>query len=328
MSWERLFLDFESLHVLVVGDVMTDAYVFGKVDRISPEAPVPVVAVEKRESRPGGAANVALNLRSLGAKVSIASVIGEDEAGKELLALLRREQIETSGIYSSKNHKTTVKQRVIGNNMQMLRIDDESTNPLFGAEKNFLLEWIKQHIGGFQVIIFEDYDKGVLDKPLIAEIISLAEKSNIPTVVDPKKRNFLHYQNSTFFKPNLKEIKEGLKTDKDLKEENNLREAVRELQSRLNTKTVMVTLSEQGVALSDRDEWIRLPAHTRNIADVSGAGDTVVSVAACCLALNCSAFEIAFLSNLAGGLVCEKTGVVPVDKEILLKEAKRIHPLS
>ncbi|HCS18975.1 MAG TPA: D-glycero-beta-D-manno-heptose-7-phosphate kinase [Bacteroidetes bacterium] len=323
-KWEALFSRFGTVKALVVGDMMVDSYLFGKVDRISPEAPVPIVTVEKRDYRPGGAANVALNLRALGAEVAIASIIGNDEQGDRLNELLLAEGIATDGLIRSAHRKTTVKHRIIGNNHHMLRVDDEDLHELNLEERKDLLDWIELELEKYQVLIFEDYDKGLLNESLIQAIIFLAKSRGIVTVVDPKRNNFLAYRGATLFKPNLKEIIEGLKLDSNLKNETELKHAVELVQSRLHCDIVMVTLSERGVLISDRKHWERLPAHVRNISDVSGAGDTVVSVAALCLALNAPLFEIAFLSNLAGGLVCEKVGVVPIEKAKLLEEAIKL----
>lgn len=323
-KWELLFGRFESLKALVIGDLMVDSYLFGKVDRISPEAPVPVVTVEKRDFRLGGAANVALNLRSLGAQVAIASVVGKDESGEKLGQLLLAEGIEIGGLFQSAQRKTTVKHRIIGNNHHMLRVDDEDLHNLNESEQKDLFDWVSQEIENFDVIIFEDYDKGVLNESLIQAILFKAKAQGVYTVVDPKKKNFLAYKGASLFKPNLKEIHEGLKLDTNLKDEEELKRAVEKLQELLHCDRVMVTLSERGVLITDHQDWVRLPAHLRNISDVSGAGDTVVSVAALCLALDASLHDIAFLSNLAGGLVCEKVGVVPIEKDKLLEEAIKL----
>lgn len=322
--WEELFGKIESLKALVIGDLMLDSYLFGKVDRISPEAPVPVVLLEKRDYRLGGAANVALNIRSLGAQVAIASVIGTDDSGDQLNQLLLSEGITTEGLIQSNERKTTVKHRIIGNNHQMLRVDDEDIHALSEKEHSALFTWIKSALADYDVVIFEDYDKGVLNADLIQGVIKLAKEKGVPTVVDPKKNNFLAYQGATLFKPNLKEIREGLKLDVSLKEDADLKLAVIQLERILQCDMVMVTLSERGVLISDGKTSEHLPAHIRNISDVSGAGDTVVSVAALCLALNASIRDIAFLANLAGGLVCEKVGVVPIEKTKLLEEAIKL----
>ncbi len=323
-NWESLFHKFNDLRVLVIGDLMVDSYLFGKVDRISPEAPVPVVSVERRESRLGGAANVARNLRALGASVTIASVLGKDEQGQVLKGLLEEEQINTGGLHHSETRRTTVKHRIIGNNHQMLRVDDEDLHDLNQEEERAVWTWLEANLKDFSVVVFEDYDKGTLNESLIGKVINKANKLGIPTVVDPKKRNFLSYKKATLFKPNLKEIREGLKLDSNLKEKEELEAAVNQLMDMLEARMVMVTLSERGVLISDGKEQIHLPAHVRNIADVSGAGDTVVSVAALCLAAGAGMHETAFLSNLAGGLVCEKVGVVPVEKTKLLQEASKL----
>lgn len=325
VDFNRLFDDFNRLKVLIVGDVMIDAYIVGKVDRISPEAPVPVVSVTGREHRLGGAANVALNIKSLGAQPYICSVIGNDEGGKEITQLFEQAGVNCEGIVPSSSRITTVKTRVMGNNMQMLRIDEEITHPITTPESQNLVAAIEKLLPQMNVVIFEDYDKGVLTQENIEAIISLANKHNIPTIVDPKKQNFAHYKQATLFKPNLKEIKEGLKTDADLKDFDNLKTAIAQLKNLLNNPMVMVTLSELGVMITNHTEYYHWPAHVRNIADVSGAGDTVVSVAALCLALGSDMKITSFLANIAGGLVCEKVGVVPIEKQQLLQEAIRLY---
>lgn len=324
-NWTNLFAHFQQQKALVIGDMMVDSYVFGKVERISPEAPVPVVAVQGRELRLGGAANVALNLKALGLEVSIAAVSGEDGMGAELQKLLTKQHIKTNALIFSSDRKTTVKHRIIGNNVQMLRVDDESTHDLSEEEQDLILEKIKTEINqGVDVVVFEDYDKGLLNPELIKKIISLCQAASIPTVVDPKKKNFLAYAGCTLFKPNLKELKEGLKVELDLKSPEDLRPLVGLLKEKLTTKLVLLTLSEWGLVLADGSEWHHLPAHLRKIADVSGAGDSVISVAAAALAAGAEHKAIAFLANLAGGLVCEHVGVVPIDKQQLLNEALRL----
>lgn len=323
-NWEKVFEQFNNLKALVIGDLMVDSYLFGKVERISPEAPVPVVQLDKRDFRLGGAANVALNLRALGAQVAIASVVGQDEMGDKLGALLRAEGIETEGLIGSAERRTTVKHRVIGNNHQMLRVDEEDLHNLSTKEEDALVSWMENDLKEIDVIIFEDYDKGVLGENLIARIIQLAKAKGIPTVVDPKKKNFLAYKEATLFKPNLKEIREGLNLNSTLSTNDEVKSAIQELYEILKSEQIMVTLSERGVMITNQQEWEHLPAHLRNISDVSGAGDTVVSVAALCLALGLPIRDIAFLANLAGGLVCEKVGVVPIEKTKLLEEAIKL----
>lgn len=321
-DFDKIFQSFNKLKVLIIGDVMIDSYFIGKVDRISPEAPVPIVAVEKKENRLGGAANVALNIKALGAEPILCSIIGKDFQGDIFLDLLKNNQITSKGIIRSSSRITTTKTRVIGNNVQMLRIDEEKVEEITSKESNKLINLIEDLIKEVDVIIFEDYDKGLLNSVNIQKIIQIANRNKIPTTVDPKKRNFLEYKNATLFKPNLKEIKDGLKTEVNLKERENLIKAINNLKKILDNKMALVTMSENGVLITNYIDYYHLSAHVRNIADVSGAGDTVISVAALCLALKLDIQTIAYLSNLAGGLVCESVGVIPINKELLLKEAK------
>lgn len=321
MTIPEIFDNFNKLKVLIIGDVMLDAYTWGKVERISPEAPVPVVNVRSREIRLGGAGNVVMNVQSLGAEPIICSVIGTDAYGNSLLNLLKEQNLSTEGIIQSETRITTVKERIIAGSQQIVRVDTETDKLINEAERQILSNKIKELASSADVIIFEDYDKGVLSKELIYDITTFANDNNIPTIVDPKKRNFLFYQNTTLFKPNLKELKEGLSISFDVKNPDELTDAVSMLKNTLELKGVFVTLSEQGVYIDFNNQQKAIPAHIRTIADVSGAGDTVISIAACCLALGLSPELIAGLSNLGGGLVCESVGVVPIDKELLKKEA-------
>lgn len=326
MSYEQLFSKFNDLRILVIGDVMVDAYIIGKVNRISPEAPVPVVSYEHEEKRIGGAGNVALNLVALGAKPIVCSVIGNDEQGHDLKAIFVEKGISTEGIIVSNDRKTTVKTRVVANKQQLLRIDSETTSPINEKEVNALLLQIQQLIeNGIDGIIFEDYNKGVLTESLIQQVIALAKAAGIPTTVDPKRDNFLAYQGVSLFKPNLKELKEGLNLAFDFKTEQEKFElAVAVLEEKLKNTVSFITLSEFGVFIKEGNEKQYIAAHLRNIADVSGAGDTVIAVATLCLIAGASIADIAGISNVAGGLVCEKPGVVSISKEELIKEWRRI----
>lgn len=317
----KILENFNGLKVLVVGDVMIDSYYFGKVERISPEAPVPVVAVNKKETRLGGAANVAMNLIALGAKPVLCSVIGDDNDGDDMMRLLEEAGIGASGIVRSKDRITTVKTRVIGQNTQMLRIDSEMTGSISEVDSYQLVERIYELLIDADVLIFEDYDKGVLTQENIKQIIDNAKKADVPVVVDPKKRNFNYYHGADLFKPNLKELKEGIHADVDTDNKQAFEGAIHKLMKEMNLKSVMVTLSEKGVMISNGSQVHYIPAHVRKIADVSGAGDTVISVASLCVALNIDPDKTATLSNLAGGLVCEEVGVIPIDKKRLSEEA-------
>lgn len=302
---------------------MIDAYMFGGVSRISPEAPVPIVAVNKKENRLGGAANVALNVQAMGANPILCSVIGVDVEGKTFLELMKQQKLSQKGILKSRDRITTVKTRIIGNNHQLIRVDEEIESNISATETQYLINRISQLLNNekIDVIIFEDYDKGLITASLIQKIAAIAKQKEIPTVVDPKKKNFIHYKEVSLFKPNLKELKEGLKTDFNHHNLKELQKTVKAFCIKQKIDTLLLTLSEKGVYVYNQKSKALIPAHIRNIADVSGAGDTVVCLAALCTALRLSPILTATLSNLAGGLVCERVGVVPVDKKQLLKEA-------
>ena len=326
MNYKDLFDKFNGLRILVIGDVMLDAYVMGKVNRISPEAPVPIVSLENEDARIGGAGNVALNLLALGAKPIICGVIGEDSSGDKLLNLFEKNGISTDGLVKSMVRKTTVKTRVISNKQQLLRIDSESTFPLLESEEIKLNNTIQNIINqGVDGIIFEDYNKGVLTDSVIQNTIKIAKEKDIPTAVDPKKENFLSYKGVSLFKPNLKELKEGLNLNFDFNSNKDLFEkGIEVLEEKLQNEISFITLSEYGVFIKNQTEKYYVPAHMRSISDVSGAGDTVIAVATLCLISGASTKQIAEISNLAGGLVCEKSGVVSISKNDLLKEVSEL----
>lgn len=317
---ESLFKSFSSYNILVIGDVMIDSYMWGKVDRISPEAPVPVVSILKREDRLGGAANVALNLRSMGANPVICAVIGKDLKGKLFLELCRENSIETDGIIETDKRPTTIKTRVIGGNQHLLRVDEEISSPVSEKVSNDLTNCIFSVLKNKKIdaIIFEDYDKGSVTPELINSVTKEAGKLKIPVCVDPKKRNFLAYKNVTLFKPNFRELNEGLKLNLDKKDFKGIFNACVNFQKEKNISELMVTLSEQGIFISDGRSFHTIPTQVRDVADVSGAGDTVISIATLCKAAGLNIAETAAISNIAGGIVCEKVGVVPVEKEQLL----------
>jgi rfaE bifunctional protein kinase chain/domain len=324
-SLPELFAAFNNLTVLIVGDVMMDAYVWGKVSRISPEAPVPVINVGRTEQRLGGAANVALNVQALGATPLLCAVVGEDAGGDQLIGLLLDRDLSAEGIVRSAHRPTTVKQRILAAGQHLLRIDSEVEHDLNHEEAHLLQSRYELLLPRADVVIFEDYDKGVLSPGSIAHFIRLARQRSIPTVVDPKKKNFLAYQHCTLFKPNLKELREGLKLefgDADA-DRPDFEAAVDRLREVLSPEIVLVTLSERGVfSESAATGRSYIPAHLRMISDVSGAGDTVISIAALCVALGLPAPVTAALANLGGGLVCEQVGVVPIEKQRLLEEAQ------
>jgi rfaE bifunctional protein kinase chain/domain len=324
-----IFEGFNRLNILIVGDVMVDTYLYGKVERISPEAPVPIVAINRKENRMGGAANVALNVQALGANPILCSVIGQDANAEVLSGLLNDFNMSAEGIISSGHSVTTVKTRVIGNNHQMLRIDEEIESDLKAVDQDRLFKVITSIFDTKKIdaLIFEDYDKGTLCESTITQLIAEAAKRGIPVAADPKKKNFRFYKNIQLFKPNLKELREGLKLEIDASDIDSLNIAVDLLQQEQHLETALITLSELGVYVSANGKQLMLPAHIRNIADVSGAGDTVIAVATLALAMGLEPELIANLANLAGGLVCESLGAVPIDKQQLFEEARHIKNL-
>jgi rfaE bifunctional protein kinase chain/domain len=328
IDFKNIFKEFSNKKIIIIGDVMIDTYIKGKVTRISPEAPVPVVNFESKEHRLGGAANVALNIKALGAKPYICSVVGKDEDAELLNKLINQNHLSDEGIMTSDGRITTVKTRIIGNNQQLIRVDHEDASEINSQTAYNLIELIEKIAlkENIDAIIFQDYNKGVLTKQVISEVIDFANSNNIPIVVDPKKDHFLDYKNVTLFKPNLKELKEGLDFHFEFTHDDktDFIKAVNLLKEKINPKHTFVTLSEHGVFIDDDEKNHFIPAHLRNITDVSGAGDTVISVATLALTTGLKPELIAELSNLAGGLVCEKVGVISIDKEQLMQEALKL----
>ena len=326
MKIDQLFKEFEKIKIAVIGDVMLDTYWWGNVSRISPEAPVPIVALQKNELRLGGAANVALNLVSLHANTTIISVIGDDEEGKKLSTLLHQQNINTNYIVTSKERITTNKTRIISRNQQMMRLDAEISEDINNDIENALLQKIESYIKNEQpnVIIFQDYNKGVLTKTIIEKTISLCLQHNVITAVDPKRKNFFEYKNVSIFKPNLIEVKEGLNMlfdDVNIKLLNNVHH---QLQEKLHHNISLITLSEKGIFYQQENNSNIIPTHIRNIADVSGAGDTVIAVASLVYAISKNIHLTSEIANIAGGLVCEKVGTAAIDKEKLYKECLQL----
>ncbi len=311
--------------VLIVGDLILDRYLWGKVNRISPEAPVPVVDIYKEESRLGGAANVALNVKALGMQPILCGVLGNGEAANLFLKIAEETGINTSLILKTENRRTTIKTRVIGNHQQMLRIDKEDKAYLEEDLEEQLLNNVKSLLNATRIdgIILEDYNKGVLKPTVIRKIILRASENNIPVFVDPKFENFFEYAGSTVFKPNIKELGQALGRSVSKENLEELRAAMTELRKKMPHQITLVTLSENGIALIDENEsFIHIPAHYRSVVDVSGAGDTVISVAASGIIAGLPTKIAMHLGNLAGGLVCEELGVVPINKEKLIKEIR------
>ncbi len=320
---QKIFDSFSKVRVLIIGDAMVDAYIWGNVNRMSPEAPVPIVTVQKKETRLGGAANVALNVQAMGATPILCSVIGDDMYGREFVEMMEKQKLSTQAIFKAQKRTTTVKTRVIGNNHHLLRVDEEQESEVSKQETQQMIDKVSFLIkhNSVDVIVFEDYDKGVITPELILKVVVEASKKKIPVTVDPKKKNFHFYKNITLFKPNLKELKEGIKAEINIVEKGILSKVADELRTKQGMENILITLSEKGMFIATKKVKHIVPAHIRNVADVSGAGDTVIGVASLGLALKLDPILMVELANIAGGLVCEKVGVVPIDKELLLQES-------
>ena len=320
----EIFERFSQMRVIVIGDAMVDTYLWGKVDRLSPEAPVPIVSITTRENRLGGAANVSLNIQALGATPKLFAVIGKDDNGNEFQNLLEKHEVSSEGIFVDPSRNTTVKNRIISSGKQIVRVDEESVEYISAEMEERLINAIKTEIetSRVDVIVFVDYDKGVVTPSLFKTINDLALQKGILTAVDPKKRNFKNYKNVSLFKPNFKEFVDGTGLPLVKGDLEGLKEAAINFKTEQQLKLIFITLSELGVFISNGVKEQYYPVVIRDIADVSGAGDTVIGVASLAMAAGLPPKIMALMSNLAGGLVCEKVGVVPIDQEKLKKEMK------
>lgn len=320
----------QQLRVLVIGDLMLDRYLYGKVHRISPEAPVPVVHIESKEDRLGGAANVALNCASLGAQVYLAGIVGDDEAALSMRDLLDSKHIDATLILSDKERPTTIKTRVISRQQQLFRMDEEREQKLSVHIENAFIDSLLKfiQIQKPNVVIFEDYDKGVLNEHVIDKVMQHCKHLGCVVAVDPKFNNFHSYKGATIFKPNLKEVAEAFQLDYKKNALEVLEVSADKLQKALQPEILLITLSELGIYLREGSQQKILPANKRRIADVSGAGDTVVATASMVYAVTKDALLTAQLANIAGGMVCEYSGVVPINLEDWLQESARIFDAS
>ncbi len=325
-DFDNLFHRFSQLKVGVIGDVMLDTYWWGNVDRISPEAPVPVVAVSSKEQRIGGAGNVALNVCTLGAAVSMISVLGKDDEGRQLTGLLEKNNINTKYLVHSEHRVTTNKIRIISRNQHMMRLDAEIADDLNTEDEDRLLYAVENYIAAENpgAVILEDYNKGVLTPRVIERIIVLCTKHHILTAVDPKRKNFFAYTGVDIFKPNFKEVKDGLHILNDAVNLPVLKDMHLLLQDKLKHRVSLITLSEKGVFYQNENDAGLIPTHIRNVADVSGAGDTVIATATLVFAATGDAKLMAEMANIAGGLVCEEVGTVAIDKTKLLAECRQL----
>lgn len=328
-SVTNFFQKASSLKVLIVGDAMVDAYIEGQVDRVSPEAPVPVLLVNERRDRLGGAANVALNVKAMGASPILCTVIGDDNAAERLDRCLAQSEISSAGVLRSSNRTTTVKTRVMTRHQQMMRVDEEDTSPLNQQDEQKLLDSIQKTIQshGPEVLIFQDYNKGILTPNLIDTVTAWCKEAGIPVCVDPKHKQFFAYREAYLFKPNLREVIDSIPECPEDATPDHLSHAAQAICDKLDNQVTMITLGARGLFLQTGAESRLFSAHIRDIADVSGAGDSVISLAALGIAAGLEPSVWAQIANLAGGLVCESVGVVPVDKAQLEQEAIALfHP--
>ena len=307
---------FKDLQILVIGDAMIDRYYYGQVERMSPEADVPIVDVNQVDNRLGGAANVALNIAKLGAKAHLITITGEDEERNLFSELLEKEGIHHSLLEAPR--RTTIKTRVYNDNEYVMRFDIEDTHDVGEEVQNELLANIKSACESipFDAIILQDYNKGVLTSKSIQSILFCARKNNILVAVDPKEKNFFEYQEVDLFKPNLKELNIAFNKSVKVEDQTGLKSLCTELRSRLACKNILLTLAQDGAVALSNDEYLKVEAHERRVVDVSGAGDTVIAMASLLLALKFPIRKILFYSNLAGGLVIEERGVKALDLKI------------
>jgi rfaE bifunctional protein kinase chain/domain len=309
---------FADKRIAVIGDLMLDRYFWGRVVRVSPEAPVPVVEVAEESTRLGGAANVANNIASLGGVPIIIGVVGNDAGAESLRTLVAEKGFPANGIIVDNSRPTTIKTRVIAHAQHVVRIDQEEKVDLNADTQARVLAALENQIKSLDGIILEDYNKGVLTKGLIKSIIKLAKDHKKLVTVDPKSNNFFEYQGVSVFKPNRKEAEEAL--GRRLHTINDMEEAARDLIKKLNADNVLLTLGEMGMILLERNGSLaHVETKARHVADVSGAGDTVIATLTMAMAAGASVRESAALANYAGGLVCGEVGIVPIEKDILIQ---------
>jgi rfaE bifunctional protein kinase chain/domain len=309
---------FAGKRVAVVGDLMLDRYFWGRVARISPEAPVPVVEVEEESTRLGGAANVANNIASLGGVPIMIGVVGNDAGAESLRILVAEKDFPTNGIVVDSSRPTTIKTRVIAHGQHVVRIDQEEKVDLNADTQGRVLAALENQIKSLDGIILEDYNKGVLTKGLIQSIIQLAKNNKKPVTVDPKANNFFEYQGVSVFKPNRKEAEEAL--GRRLHTFEDMEKAAHDLLKKLTTDNVLLTLGEKGMILLERNGSLaHVETKARHVADVSGAGDTVIATLTMAMVAGASIRESAALANYAGGIVCGEVGIVPIEKDILIQ---------
>jgi len=320
MSQNEIVHAFAGKHVLIVGDVMLDEYVWGKVRRISPEAPVPVIEYESRSFRPGGAANAAANVRSLGGNVLMGSVVGADAQGRQLLELLQAGGMDSQGLFLAQERWTTTKTRLLAHHQQVVRIDYERIEALSDQREDELLTWVKNNIQRADACVLSDYAKGLVSVRIAEEVIRLARQAGKPVLVDPKGVNFAKYRGATLVKPNQHEVERVL--NHEIRAEAELMDAGRRLLELLEGSAVLITRGAHGMNLFRADAPpVHFPSLARNVFDVTGAGDTVVGVVALALAAHVDLEAAAQLANKAAGIVVGKVGTAQVTRAELLADS-------
>lgn len=327
-DYATLFSQLSNIKVAIIGDIMLDTYWWGNVERISPEAPVPIVAVKRKEERIGGAGNVALNTSCLQAPTTVFSVIGNDLDAEHLIALLQKSGVNTDYLVQDAQRPTTNKIRIMGRSQQMMRIDEESTESIDTTQEEALIANFKRYVVTEKpaVVILEDYNKGVLTENVIKTIIAICKENNIITTVDPKSKNFFAYKGVDVFKPNLKEVREAMQTLGITLPTTSLDDIHTQLTQQLHHRISLITLSEKGVFYGEDATTKIIPGYVRTVADVSGAGDTVIAVMSLMYALTHETELSAHIANIAGGLVCEEVGTAALHKDLLLKECEKLKP--
>ena len=307
--------NFSGKNVLVIGDIMIDEYLSGKVSRLSPEAPVPIIDIKDEVTRFGGAANVALNIKELGCNAVLVGIMGYDRHADIFKALMKDNNIE-SGVLQSKTRPTTVKTRIIGDNQHIARVDREKISYVSDQEQESLKQSINASLEMVQAVILEDYNKGVLSREIIHYVIEQCNLKDIPVFVDPKFENFMEYKNVTVFKPNVKEAQQALA--RNFNSEKDVEKAGQQLLKKLNSDSILLTRGFKGLSLFEKNKATHIPTQARNVADVSGAGDTVISTLAAAYIGGASLREAAILANIAAGIVIEEVGIIPISKDKLL----------
>jgi rfaE bifunctional protein kinase chain/domain len=312
---------FSAIKVLVIGDVMLDRYHWGSVSRISPEAPVPIVALEKSSVVAGGAANVAANVAGLGGQPILFGITGDDEDAKVFPDLLRKTGVREFKLFKIKNRPTTVKTRIIAHNQQIARIDQESTQPLLENEAAEILRQMEKSIEMSDVIIISDYAKGFLTDELLLGLITIANQTGKSIVVDPKGKDFTKYKGATILTPNQKEVAEACHLENT--SDQLLEASGRRLLENLSLKALLITQGENGIKLLEKDrETVQLKATARNVYDVTGAGDTVIASLAVCMAAEMSFYDSSAFANFTAGIVVEHLGTTAINSELLHNSLK------